>query len=773
MRDRIRHAVTGGRRRVVGALLGVLVAGGLWAVVAPPAAAAHPTRPGSPAQPVEVECPNPDGILADLAALLDNLPFVDTSDWKAGGTHTRTWSPPDDLPEDVRDWLRTEIVEHRECSLIDATVLERCPDVPVDDGSVLLPGNCVGVFPTTSYDLTFKRSRWNDMNKLPDLLGYIMIFCFDLATLVVGGAIWLIGFALDWEVAGGVEVAAGIADGINDNLVEELHLNRIAWLVLVAWVAFAVLRGKTAAGVSELALSLVLAMLAGVLVADVTDGDGSYVADAAQAMDDMTADVLLAGASIEAPSLWDGERPDDEEEGARPDPGDDYESAIRALQRGLHTAFVDAAYDQLNWGGPVGLTTDVNDRCRDQGACVPDACIEAKEHILHIQDPDPDWAARHMERAGCADLAAFNRKATPERAIAATLNLLGSIVVVVLFCLVAVTLLIAKFTLTLIFAATPVAAVAAIFPGAGRRGAWMWVGSLLQVYVVVVGSAGLLALLLIMVDATFGTVMHVNLVQRWVLVLVVLATMFLLRRRLLTGSRVLAGKFADSLTRLSVHNAGYEGGAVGANLTAPEDLAGRSFATRRTERRGARRSLRNLEIMERTRERGTLNYEQTIPLAGGTTRGAGGGRHRQRPAPRNAPPAPSPQQAKPGGPGRHRGNPAGGKHRAGRGAGRANLVHRPVSTSGRTAGATARGGTASTPPAAPGPGGAAPTPPGPGGAGPAGASSRLTVSMKMRAPRSPLRHPVGAVTDRARLWRDRRELRGIIRSARAGRERWP
>ena len=151
---------------------------------------------------------------------------------------------------------------------------------------------------------------------------------------------------------------------------------------------------------------------------------------------------------------------------------------MNPLQRQMHIVFIDAAYDQLNWGKPVGLSGNDADKCHaaNQADCpppTPPACVTAKEHILRIQDPDPEWAARHMERAdangACAGLANFNRKATPERTIAADLNLIGGVVLLVLFGLIGLTLLIAKFTLTLIFAAAPFAAVAAVFPGAARR----------------------------------------------------------------------------------------------------------------------------------------------------------------------------------------------------------------------------------------------------------------------------------------------------------------
>src|SRR5690606_5147403 len=79
----------------------------------------HRPRPGPPPAPSPapapaadgrpVDCPT-EGPLAALAAVLDGLPLVDLSRWAVGGTHRRTWNPPADLPDDVREWLSEEIL---------------------------------------------------------------------------------------------------------------------------------------------------------------------------------------------------------------------------------------------------------------------------------------------------------------------------------------------------------------------------------------------------------------------------------------------------------------------------------------------------------------------------------------------------------------------------------------------------------------------------------------------------------------------------------------
>ena len=131
MRDRLGRMIVArrGRRVLAAALLAALIAGGLWLAVAGPASAQRAPQPTTMATPgtippppqsttstsmavpvpspgpppsvpatstpagTRVECPNRDGIMADLASLIDKIPLVDMDDYKAGGTHPEYLEP--------------------------------------------------------------------------------------------------------------------------------------------------------------------------------------------------------------------------------------------------------------------------------------------------------------------------------------------------------------------------------------------------------------------------------------------------------------------------------------------------------------------------------------------------------------------------------------------------------------------------------------------------------------------------------------------------------
>ena len=82
-------------------------------------------------------------------------------------------------------------------------------------------------------------------------------------------------------------------------------------------------------------------VLAVVVVNDITTEESSYIVDTVDTMDHLTAGVLLAGTGNDP--RWDDDEPPS------------VEDAVGPLQRDLHIAFVDSAYDQLNWGRRVGL----------------------------------------------------------------------------------------------------------------------------------------------------------------------------------------------------------------------------------------------------------------------------------------------------------------------------------------------------------------------------------------------------------------------------------
>jgi hypothetical protein len=218
----------------------------------------------------------------------------------------------------------------------------------------------------------------------------------------------------------------------------------------------------------------------------------------------------------------------------------------------------------------------------------------------------------------------------------------------------ALSVLLAKFLVAVLFAVTPFVALAAVLPGTGRRLAWSWVGALLQAFIVAVGMSFLLALLMLGMSQMLGATTDQPLIERWTLVLVIVCLVYFTRKRLLSGSQAFAGRVADALTRMSPASANWSGGgpvgfdfdrpdratqraltstAVGAGVTAGYAVG--ALGRRITERRVARRGLSNLEYMERSRERpaeeyrfDTYRFHRRPPGSPGSVRvraGGGGG----------------------------------------------------------------------------------------------------------------------------------------------------
>jgi len=132
-----------------------------------------------------------------------------------------------------------------------------------------------------------------------------------------------------------------------------------------------------------------------------------------------------------------------------------------------------------------------------------------------------------------------------------------------------------KFVALLLFAVAPFVGLFAVFPGGGRRWAWLWLTTLVQAVVAVIGMSFLLSILLITLKRTLGASSDMGLIERFFIVVVLIALMSQARTRLLAGAQSTAGRFADNLTNVRMGGGGvdWQGpiGSMGANLAAAGD----------------------------------------------------------------------------------------------------------------------------------------------------------------------------------------------------------
>lgn len=521
------------------------------------------------------------------------------------------WLPDDhetvEVPENAPQWWLDQIKSESEknegqgCSLAEHPPHEACADIDLQtyDPPGLLPDQCWGTYPTANYELSWEDGEWYDVGQYNDrLMGWITSFLFIIGRSAIQIVLWLVDWGFTFDIKQYTNISDKLGGRYQTRLVGGWGLEEIMWFVLVGYIGFTALRGRMSVAGGELVLSIVLAGLATVLFTHRAD----YMDSVADTMRIASDDLLVSARNEEPP---DGEIPPDE--------------VIRPLQRQIHYEFVELPYIYLNWGRE--LTDD---------------CAEALNNITSTGWDDDGWPARYMEQAGCKEAADDNRDVGGERMFGALLTMVVALIVAAFLGLAALTVVMSKFLVAVLFALTPFVALTAVLPGTGRRLAWSWLGALIQVFIMAVGMSFLLALMMLGVSEVLTATEDADLVERWSIVLVLVSVVYFTRKRLVTGGQAFASRMTDAFTRLSPASANWSGGGqigfdfgrtdrlagqgmrgAGLAVGATARAAGRTAARRWTERRIARRGLRNLEYMERTRERPAEEYRLDTYRYGG------------------------------------------------------------------------------------------------------------------------------------------------------------
>jgi hypothetical protein len=379
-----------------------------------------------------------------------------------------------------------------------------------DDSASIVPDDCWGQFPSSHYDIGCDEGAWNHISR--------KVYCtftdlaFQGARSATAVALWVVEWAYGFGVydrLGGSAVE--LADTYQRDLIGPLGLSHLAWFYAVAWVALALLRGRLTLAGGELLTSIVLALLAGMLVAN----PAGYLEGTLDTVGTVSGALLATGS---------GEPP--------PESGDQADAVLQPLQAQIHRAFVEDPYDHLNWGGTT----------------LPPACAAIRDRILasgpHGNSDGPRMA---MNAAGCGQQADFNRDPNGTRLFGAVLTFGAAGIMVVLVALVALTIVVAQVINVVLFALTPFAALAAILPGAGRELAWRWLASVLRVVLAVVGMSFVLSLLLLTIRVLLEGSTGVGIAERFALVNVVVLAMFVARKRLITAGHNLAANMGQRL----------------------------------------------------------------------------------------------------------------------------------------------------------------------------------------------------------------------------------
>jgi hypothetical protein len=537
-------------------------------------------------------------------------------------------------------------------------------EVPNRNGVTgFLPDRCWGPYPADAYDihyddgglLSWDREAWATLTGLFHAIGKASIQ-IALGLLELAFATFRV---LDYQ-----DVALTAAARYQSRLVGPFGLVDIAWLVLLGFAAVRALAGKLGIAGGEIVTSLVFVTLAAVLMSD----RAGYLQGTAETMDALGTSILAAG------NDWDPS--------ARYSP----EQTLRPVQETLFVEFIDRPFDYINFGGRIDDDTP--------------ECLARRNRILEANVPgDGGWGIRYMAGGGaaCEDYALAMGRPTSARMVASLVTAIVAVAVGVVVGGASLVMLMAKVLVLVLFALMPFAAVGSILPGVGRRLAWGWVGTLVQAMLASAGMSFLLSLFLLAIQAVIRTSDDSDPFQRWVVMLLVVGVMYLLRLRIVAGTRTAANQVADALTRLSPASRHWQGsGAAGVDLLTADRRGGQLLAygaaqgpllgvaagawvsarvsTGYGRWRSGRVTLGNLRKMARYNERsghlsGTpgmfnraspLNVVRKLFLP--TPEGGGHGHHGHAPkAPPTPTPAPKPRP-RPGGPpnaGKHYGPPKG------------------------------------------------------------------------------------------------------------------
>ncbi|HEX6236590.1 MAG TPA: type IV secretion system protein, partial [Acidimicrobiales bacterium] len=363
--------------------------------------------------------------------------------------------------------------------------------------ATVLPDDCWGRYPSSHYDLGCDEGAWNHLSR--------KVYCtftdlsFQGARSATALTLWLV----EWSYGFGVYDRLGghaitIAQTYQRNLIGPLGLSDAVWFAAVAWAGFAALKGKITMAAGELVMSFVLAILAGVFLAN----PAGYLQGLFDTMGS-TSGALFATASGEPP----------------PENGIDADAVLAPLQGEIHSAFVEEPYDILNWGAPL-----------------TGQCATARDRILAEGPHGNDDAPRDaMNLAGCTEAADFNHDPNGTRLFGAVLTMVAALIMAVLITLVAVTVVAAQVVAIVLFSLAPFAMLAGVLPAGGRTLAWAWLGALGRVVLAVVGMSFLLSLLLLTVNAMLAGTADASILERFALVNLVVVVMFIARKRILAG----------------------------------------------------------------------------------------------------------------------------------------------------------------------------------------------------------------------------------------------
>lgn len=457
----------------------------------------------------------------------------------------------------------------------------------------IIPDDCWGTHPTSRYEVTWDADDFS----LERLMGWVATIAFGFGKMAIGTALWLLGFGFTFDVTEYLSTVSSIASSLDRELIHlgdrgnAFTLFNLAWFGLFAYAGFQLVRGRMARAGMEILVSVVLFVLASVFVVVSGNPGGSasqsssfsvweYATSFGELIDRSSAAMLMLASDdwdinddLYCPGYLDddGDWHVDESD---PDECSKYiyrETNIRQLvydnQSRIHEEFVERPYMFINWNQEFG----------------DDACMAAINHTLTTPYSGDGWEQRFLDRVtlgvydlrdgqlvpvsdpiddppNCGKMSKFNGEMTVNRMMSAIFVTIVSVTVAVLLGMVAAGLLVVKFLAGLAFAMLPLMVVFAVMPNRARGIAWWWLGFIVQLWLGAMALGLMLAFMMWILDAIYTTTEGMPLAERWLMVLMLMAVLFFVRKQLMSGSQRIAQNITDRMTNITEGGGGGGGG---------------------------------------------------------------------------------------------------------------------------------------------------------------------------------------------------------------------
>jgi hypothetical protein len=395
----------------------------------------------------------------------------------------------------------------------------------------MLGPSLAGDAQTAAYDIGCDEGAWNAF--LRKMWCGIQTIPFSLGKWFITLSVGLLNWSLAFGVATGLSRLAGkLSDAYDTNILGRLDVRDLAWIVAVFVAGFHLLRAKFADGARELATTFIIAVLGGIIIAN------------PQGYLDGSVDLAKHTTALSVRAV-DGTMNDQ--------PAEDEEAVRQRIGSVLHRTFVAETYDLINWGEP--LTGE---------------CAVARDEVLADGPWGGDDRPREiMRQHGCTKQADYNEEPTDQRAFLSLTAFAGSALVSVLLGILAVAVLAAQVTLVALFSGASVAWVIALFPG-GRAILWWWVSRVVWAILITFASTFLLSWISITLTVVLNATADVDVVQRCLIALVVVAVAFKFRSSIDKGIDAASARIAATMNSAT----GPRGAAKSA---APPAAAGSGF----------------------------------------------------------------------------------------------------------------------------------------------------------------------------------------------------